>query len=61
MKNSKWFKFEDKIPQPYKKIKIDVDGIITETETYTHNKKVYVKLKNNPYFQGQSISLYNQQ
>lgn len=56
-----WRCFSDEYPEPYRNIKIDVDGEILETRTYLHQHKLMIEFKDgNEFFQGMSLKLLDQ-
>jgi len=59
--DSEWYLFSEKFPDADRKIKVDKDGEIIETETYLYNGMLMIKLKDsNSFFEGMSPKLYNQ-
>lgn len=56
-----WRCLSDEYPEPYRCIKIEIDGEIIETRTYLHYKNLMIKFRDgNQFFQGMSPKLLNQ-
>ena len=56
-----WRCLSDEYPEPYRNIKIEVEGVIIETRTYLHQHKIMIELRDgNEWFQGVSPKLFDQ-
>lgn len=56
-----WYLLSEKYPDPYRHIKIETEGGIIATKTYTHFENVMIEFADgNEFFHGMSLKLFDQ-